>query len=247
MSSGTLRGTSHTARAPECETITGACETRSASAIVSARRGRCRPACRAGSSRGRPPRRRGTGRRASASSVAASAHGTLLVVGQRHVARAEAVQHAQHGQRVVDRVAALDADQRGDLAGLDRPLDVVGGARQLERRRVASTIRVHEVDLLERDAARRRRPAAPRARRPTRTAADSPSRSRGMSVISSGCGLAMSMRSKSTSARSRSCQGRSLWPSMTGAFSRTASRRCRRLRAGARGGLRARSARSRPR
>ena len=34
MSSGTLRGTSVSARADECEKITGACDTRSAAAIV---------------------------------------------------------------------------------------------------------------------------------------------------------------------------------------------------------------------
>ena len=34
MSSGTLRGTSQIARAEECEKITGACDTRSASSIV---------------------------------------------------------------------------------------------------------------------------------------------------------------------------------------------------------------------
>ena len=34
MSSGTLRGTSQIARADECEKITGACDTRSASSIV---------------------------------------------------------------------------------------------------------------------------------------------------------------------------------------------------------------------
>ena len=48
------------------------------------------------------------------SSVAELAQAVLVAVGQGHVARAGAYICAQHRQRVVDLVAALDADQRGD-------------------------------------------------------------------------------------------------------------------------------------
>ena len=60
---------------------------------------------------------------------------------QRHVARAEAVEHPQRAERAVDRVAALHADERRDLALLEDALDVVGGERQLERLRVLRIMR----------------------------------------------------------------------------------------------------------
>ena len=50
-------GWSASARADECEKITGAAETRARPASSPARRARGRPACRAGSSRAPPPRR----------------------------------------------------------------------------------------------------------------------------------------------------------------------------------------------
>ena len=56
----------------------------------------------------------------------------VLVVGQRHVARAEVVELAQRGEAAADLVPALDPDQRGDLARLVDADDVVGGAGQLE-------------------------------------------------------------------------------------------------------------------
>ena len=58
-----------------------------------------------------------------------------LVVGQRHVARAEAVELAQRGEAAADLAAALDPDQRGDLAGLVDADDVVGGRRAARGRR----------------------------------------------------------------------------------------------------------------
>ena len=63
-----------------------------------------------------------------------------VAVRQRHVAGAELVEPPQVLERVLDRVAAFDADQRGDLARFADPLDVGGRAGQLERVGVASII-----------------------------------------------------------------------------------------------------------
>ena len=78
----------------------------------------------------------------------------VLEVGQRHVARAEVVELAQRGEAAADLVAALDADQRGDLARLVDADDVVGGARQLEVVRIGLDQPLDDVDLLERLADR---------------------------------------------------------------------------------------------
>jgi len=75
-------------------------------------------------------------------------------VGERHVARAERVEHAQRAERVVDRVAALHADHRGDAAGLERALDVSGGVGNLEDRRPLLRHAMDHVDLLHRHARR---------------------------------------------------------------------------------------------
>ena len=70
------------------------------------------------------------------------------VVGQGHVPGAEAVERPELRQVVLDRDAPFDADQRGDLARLDDPLDVVGGTGQLEVVGVALDHPVDQVDLL---------------------------------------------------------------------------------------------------
>ena len=73
----------------------------------------------------------------------------VVVVRQRHVADAKGVQRAEHAERAVDAVAALRAEQGGDLARLERRLHVVGGQRELEAARVGGDHPVHHVDLLE--------------------------------------------------------------------------------------------------
>jgi hypothetical protein len=70
-------------------------------------------------------------------------------VGERQVADAEREQHPQHAQRPRDRVAALGAEQRRDLARPERIVDVGGGQREPEPGGVVLDHPVHEVDLLE--------------------------------------------------------------------------------------------------
>ena len=70
-------------------------------------------------------------------------------VRQRHVARTEIVKHAQHSERVFDRVAAFDADQRGDLARLSNALDIVGGVGHLESVGVTANHAVNQIHLFE--------------------------------------------------------------------------------------------------
>ena len=77
-------------------------------------------------------RRTATARRAPACRSPNRPTGCCVVVGERHVAGAEAIEHAQRAERVVDRVPAFHADQRCDLAGLEDALHVVGGQGQLE-------------------------------------------------------------------------------------------------------------------
>ena len=60
-----------------------------------------------------------------------------LVVGQRHVARAQIVVLAQRGERAADLPAAFDADHRGDLPRPVDAHDVVGGRGQLEVRGIS--------------------------------------------------------------------------------------------------------------
>ena len=75
--------------------------------------------------------------------------GEIRGMGQRHVLRAEDVQHAQRRQRVVDRVAALNANQRSDTFGLERALDVRGCVSDLERLGPPHGHAMDDVDLLE--------------------------------------------------------------------------------------------------
>ena len=163
-------GDAQTARAEECEKITGARETRMASAIVSAEtwlrstsipsrfisRTTCSPN---GDS---PPSDRLVGGRIGPRHV--------LAVRERHVARAERVHHAQRRQRRVDGVPAFHADHRRDLAGLEGPLDVVCRARQ--RRTCPGTSRPCGGRCRSARASRAPplSPASSPGRRPTRTA-----------------------------------------------------------------------------
>ena len=115
MSSGTLRGWRRRAGGRVGEDHRRLRHA-SASSIVVGETWRGRRACRAGSSRARPARR--TGVRPPCLRLVGRRVGPVdgCVVRQRHVARAEAVELPQRAERVLDRVPALDADQRGDLA-----------------------------------------------------------------------------------------------------------------------------------
>ena len=99
---------------------------------VVARRARCRPSCRAGSSRARPLRRTAPARRAAAAPAAGVGPVGRVGVRERHVAHAQLVILPQQRERVLDRVPALDADHRGDLAGAVDAHDVVGRAGELQ-------------------------------------------------------------------------------------------------------------------
>ena len=131
-SSGTLRGrVAHRAGR-------GVREDHRRLADVAARRASCRPR-RGERSTSMPSRfisrttsrRTARARRCTGSSVAESAHGDVVVVGQRQVAHAEHVQHPQRAERAADRVAALGADQRGDAARAARPASTSSrGARE---------------------------------------------------------------------------------------------------------------------
>src|ERR1035441_4065828 len=70
-------------------------------------------------------------------------------VSERHVARAERVSHAQHGQRVVDRVAAFHADEGGNLPLPMDALDVGGCQREFEGVGILSHHLVDDIDLLQ--------------------------------------------------------------------------------------------------
>jgi hypothetical protein len=69
---------------------------------------------------------------------------------ERHVTCAHLVQLPQHGDRAFDRVAPFNADERGDLAGLGDPLDVVSRQREFKRLGIAGDHRLDEFDLLDR-------------------------------------------------------------------------------------------------
>ena len=71
-------------------------------------------------------------------------------VRQRHVARAEPVEHAQRAERVLDRVAAFDADQARDLIRAEVALDVGRRVRHRQRAWVLCAQSMNEIDLLER-------------------------------------------------------------------------------------------------
>ena len=164
--------------------------TSSASRIVSAETWReVDQHARAGSSRAPPREPNGESPPSTGTSVAESAHGDVVVVGQRQVAHAEHVQHPQRAERAVDRVPALGAEQRGDPARATRPRSTssaVRRERQLGRhtgavmRCTASTCSSVAVD--GRVALQRAR-----ARRPTRTGRRRrPSRSRGQVGVGRG-------------------------------------------------------------
>ena len=57
-------------------------------------------------------------------------HGVPM--GKRHVARAQLVEDSQRGQRLLNHVAAFDADQRRDATGAVNALDIVGGEGQFQ-------------------------------------------------------------------------------------------------------------------
>ena len=69
-----------------------------------------------------------------------------------HVADAQVVLHAQHAERVIDRVAAFHADQRGDLAGLVDAHHVVDREGHLECIRIRLDHTLDDVDLFQRFA-----------------------------------------------------------------------------------------------
>ena len=68
----------------------------------------------------------------------------VVVVRERHVARAEFPEHAQRPERRVDGVAALDAHHRADASGLEGAGHVGRGARNLERVGIAARHLVDE-------------------------------------------------------------------------------------------------------
>src|SRR5262245_42461095 len=68
---------------------------------------------------------------------------------QRHVAHAEAVVHAENAQRVVDGMAALDADERGNLAVLVNADNIVSSRGHGKGVGIVLDELVDEVDLLE--------------------------------------------------------------------------------------------------
>ena len=72
----------------------------------------------------------------------------VLGMGERHVTRARHVELAQGGERVVDRMPPLHADQRGDAPGLVDAHHVVRRERQLEGVGIALGQPVDVVDLL---------------------------------------------------------------------------------------------------
>ena len=59
------------------------------------------------------------------------------VVREGQVARAQGIADAQHAERVLDRVAALHPDQRGDPTPAELALDIVGGERERQAVRIA--------------------------------------------------------------------------------------------------------------
>src|SRR5581483_2962148 len=73
----------------------------------------------------------------------------VVAVRDRHVARSGSIELAQDTEGVVDRVAALDADQRRDLARAMNAHHVVRGARQLERIGVTLVETIDDIDLFE--------------------------------------------------------------------------------------------------
>ena len=78
----------------------------------------------------------------------------VLEMRERHVARAEIVELSQRCEASSDLVAALDPDQRSDLARLVDANDIIGGERELEVVGIGFDDPLDGVDLLERVADR---------------------------------------------------------------------------------------------
>ena len=169
-SSGMLRGWSHTARAEECEKITGASLTRSASRMVDA--ATCERSTSMPSAVHLPHDLLAEAREAAVARLVGRRVRPVdvVVVGERHVAHAQPVQRAQRRQGVVDGVAALGAHQRGDTALGARRLHVVGGAGEPQVVRVAGGQLPYDVDLFQAGADRAVTGEVGCARTPTRTA-----------------------------------------------------------------------------
>ena len=71
-------------------------------------------------------------------------------MGQRHVAHAQAIDLAQHGERIADLMAALHAHQAGDTSGLVDTDNVVGRRREFEVVGITCGEPFHDVDLFKR-------------------------------------------------------------------------------------------------
>ena len=149
MSSGTLRFTSQSARAEECEKITGAFETRSASSIVpsdTCDKSTSMPSLFISSTTCSP---NGVRPPCSGGCACESAQLEVHVVRQRHVAHAEVVVRAQRAERVLDRVTAFHAEERSDLAGLVGGADVGHRGRELQAIRILRDDPPRDIDLFE--------------------------------------------------------------------------------------------------
>ena len=96
--------------------------------------------------RRQPAVRRGVGRRVGPVVV--------LAVSERHVADAERIVGAQRAEAVLERLAVLHAEERGDLALLPGALDVGGAGGEEEGVRVGVDHPAGELDLLELGARR---------------------------------------------------------------------------------------------
>jgi hypothetical protein len=73
----------------------------------------------------------------------------VVVVGERHVADAEPVQRAQHAERLVDRMAALSAEQGRDPAVREGRASLFRGRGDSQLRRISLGEGVHELGLLD--------------------------------------------------------------------------------------------------
>ncbi len=148
-SSGTLRGLSQTARALECEKITGAAATSSASCIVSgdtcdrstSMPSRCISRTTSRPKSVRPP--------AAFWSVAESAQPTLALWVRVMYRTPSAYSMRSTPSDPAIGVAAFGAEQRGHPAGGEDPLDVGGGQRELQGLGVRRDHPAGQVDLLE--------------------------------------------------------------------------------------------------
>jgi len=70
------------------------------------------------------------------------------VVGQGHVACTKLMEGPELREAILDGHAPLDADQRGDLAGLGNALDVIGGPGEFRIGKVFLDQPMDQVDLL---------------------------------------------------------------------------------------------------